>query len=45
MNKYYGFKPGTVRSQELDHTAIVRNAAASLQNKERRKKHEETTDF
>ncbi len=28
MNKYYGLKPGTVRKQELEHTAIVRDVAA-----------------
>lgn len=28
MNKYYGLKPGTITSQELEHTKIVREVAA-----------------
>lgn len=28
MNKYYGSKPGTITSQELEHTQIVREVAA-----------------
>ena len=28
MNKYYGKKPGTITSQELEHTKIVREVAA-----------------
>ena len=28
MNKYYGKKPGTITSQELEHTQIVREVAA-----------------
>lgn len=28
VNKYYGLKPGTITSQELEHTKIVREVAA-----------------
>ena len=28
MNKYYGLKPGTITTQELEHTEIVREVAA-----------------
>ena len=28
MNKYYGLKPGTITSEELEHTQIVREVAA-----------------
>ncbi len=28
MNKYYGLKPGTITSEELEHTQVVREVAA-----------------